>query len=297
MNKFLATFTGVVGSMLAACASGPIVPQGAELVHVSTGYSFTEGPAAGPDGRIYFTDIPNNRIHVYDPQSGKTEVYRQESGAANGLMFDKKGRLYACEGGSRRVTVTSDCGCCISPVAETFDGKKFNSPNDLTLDKWGGIYFTDPRYGSRDNMEMTTEGVYYVDTSGNVTLVDGQLQRPNGIGLSPNGKTLYVADHAAKTILAYDVTAPGRIANKRVLTTLDTPGGCDGMTLDTDGHLYLTVPGGVYVVCPSSGDVLTKIPTPQTPANVCFGGKGSKTLYITAVTSLYKIDVNAKGLR
>ena len=251
---------------------------------------------AGPDGRIYFTDIPNNRIHVYDPRSGETEMYRENSGAANGLIFDKKGQLYACEGGSRRVSVTSDCGCCISPAADAFGGKKFNSPNDLTLDKNGGFYFTDPRYGPRDSMEMTAEGVYYVDKAGNIALVDGELQRPNGIGLSPNGKVLYVADHAAKTILAYDVTAPGQVANKRVLSTLNTPGGCDGLTLDSDGHLYLTVPQAVLIVCPGSGEVLQTIPMPETPANVCFGGKGSRTLYITAVTSLYKIELNTRGI-
>lgn len=284
-------------AFLAACASKPILPEGATVVQVSTGYRFTEGPAAGPDGRIYFTDIPNNRIHVYDPQTEKTEVFRENSGAANGLMFDRHGQLYACEGGARRVSVTSDCGCCITPAAESFGGRKFNSPNDLTIDSRGGIYFTDPRYGPRDNMEMSIEGVYYVDKAGNITLVDGELKRPNGIGLSPDGKVLYVADHAAKTILAYEIVGPGQVANKRVLATLDTPGGCDGMTLDSDGHLYLTVPKAVLVICPGSGEVLQTIPMPETPANVCFGGRGSRMLYITAVTSLYKIELNAKGLR
>lgn len=272
---------------------GPLIAEGAEIRKIADGYTFTEGPAEGRDGLIYFTDIPNQRIHVYDPATDKVSVFREETGRANGLMFTPSGAIFACEGGARRVTRMFDGKLAV--VADSYDGKKLNSPNDITIDNEGGVYFTDPRYGNRDDMEQDVEGVYYLPRGRNPKLqrVIDDLVRPNGIILSHDRKTLYVVDNGDGKIFAYDVTGPGKLENRRLF--VDGVRG-DGMALDERGNIYCAGQGHVWI-WNTDGKQLEKIETPEGPANCTFGGKDGKTLFITARKSFYSLQMNVAGSR
>ena len=270
-------------------STGEIVPKGAKVKKLADGFKFTEGPAQGPDGKIYFTDIPNERIMVFDPESEKTTVYREKSGKANGLWWTAADALLACEGGNRRLTRTDASGNIVV-LADKFDGKKFNSPNDLVQDGYGGIYFTDPRYGNRDDMEMKIEGVYYYGRNKKLTRVIDDAGKPNGVLLSNDGKTLYIADTVKKKIYAYDVTGEGVINNKREFAQI----GSDGLTIDERGNLYATWQGKIWIFSPE-GNELAQIECPEGPANCTLGGPLGNTLYITARKGFYSIDLNVKA--
>jgi gluconolactonase len=281
----------------------PLIPEGAKLEKVWSDGEFTEGPAYGPDGCVYFSDI-GNRIMKYDPATGKTEEYRNPSGRANGLDFDPDGRLVAAEGankgGNRRVTRTEKDGK-ITVLADAWKGKKLNSPNDLTIDTKGRIYFTDPRYVGDEPREIDTESVYRIDPDGTLTQLITDVEKPNGILLSPDMKTLYVADSNPKgkqQLLAFPVKADGSVGEKKVLYDFGKDRGIDGMVVDAKGNIYGAAgdgkKGGVYVFSPE-GKQLGFIPTPETPTNCVFGGKDRKTLYVTAGKSLYRIGLNAEG--
>lgn len=255
---------------------------------VSDGYTFTEGPAMGPDGKIYFSDIPNEKIHVYDPETKEVAVHRSDSGKANGLVWTPHDALLACEGGARRVSMQTADGK-VTTVVDKFEDKKLNSPNDITLDAEGGFYFTDPRYGNRDDMEMEVEGVYYVNRGRQITRVCDDIERPNGIELSQNGKMLFVADTGSGSVFVFDVEGPGKISNKRKFAEI----GSDGMTIDQRGCLYLTNGNAVHVYAPPQGEALGKelenerIVFPENPANVTFGGGQESVLYVTARKGFY----------
>jgi len=281
--------------VLAQATSAQIMPEGTPVQQVATGYKFVEGPAVGPDGLVYFTDIPARLILRYDPATGITSTYREDSGRANGLMFDDQGRLHACEGagdgGARRLSRTEQDGS-ITTLAEAWHGRRLNSPNDLDIDAHGGVYFTDPRYGKRADMEMDIEGVFYLSPDGELTRVIHDLERPNGLILSPDGKTLYVADNAAKKLFAYEVNLPGQPTNPKRFSEMgsDYGGGCDGMTVDVLGRVYATGDQGVYIFNPD-GTEAALIPTPERPSNCTLAPDG-RTLYVTARTSLYKITLS-----
>ncbi|MEX2579855.1 MAG: family 16 glycoside hydrolase [Verrucomicrobiales bacterium] len=266
---------------------GPLVKDGAEFRKLAGDFKFTEGPAVGPDGKIYFNDIPNERTHVYDPSSGETSVHREPTGRANGLFFTPAGALVACEGGARQVTRTDYDGN-VSVLADKFDGKKLNSPNDVVPDRFGGFYFTDPRYGNEDDRELDVEAVYYIDRKSEVSQVAADLAKPNGIILSPDSRTLYIADPGAETIWAYDVESPGKIANKRKFA----PVGSDGMTVDKLGNIYVTWED-VIAFSPDGKEVLRLTP-PEKPANCLLVGN---TLYVTARTGFYAVDLEVDGVQ
>ena len=279
---------------LAGCQTPSLVPEGAWVQQVSTGYKFTEGPASDGAGNIYFTDIPNERIIRYNVAENREYVFRSDTGKANGLMWHK-GCLYMAEGGNRRVTRL--CGDDLQVLATTNPfGRRLNSPNDLAVDYTGGVYFTDPRYGNRDDMQMTTEGVYYRSHDGALTLIIDDLVRPNGVVLAADGRTLYVADNAAKTIYAYEVKSPGVIGVRRFFAAMDpnTNGGPDGMTVDKSGRVYAAGQGAIWV-WDRKGALIEQILVPENPSNAAFGGPRNSTLYITARTSLYKIELHAQG--
>jgi len=267
---------------------GPLVKEGAAFRKLGGDYKFTEGPALAPDGRIYFSDIPNERIHAFDPASGQISIFREPSGKANGLFFTPAGALIACEGGARRVTRTDFAGE-VTVLAEKFDGKKLNSPNDVVPDGHGGFYFSDPRYGKGDDREIDVEAVYYIDKGGKISQVAADLVKPNGAILSPDGGILYIADPGAEKIYAYDIEAPGKPANKREFA----PVGSDGMTVDKLGNIYVTWKGDVIAYSPAGKEVLRLTP-PEGPANCLLAGK---TLYVTARTGFYAIDLEVEGLR
>src|SRR4051812_38353183 len=204
---------------LAAPAADPLptfAAPGAKLEKLWADGEFTEGPAEGPDGCVYFSDI-GNRIMRFDPKTGKTAAFRDPSGRSNGLKFDAKGRLVACEGantgGNRRISITETDGT-VRTLAGTWDGKRFNSPNDLAIDRKGHVYFSDPRYVGDEKREIDTESVYRIDPDGKVTRLITDVEKPNGMLISPDGKTLYVADSnpkGARNLLAFALNDDGAV--------------------------------------------------------------------------------------
>ncbi len=293
------------GSPEAPTAKAPasVLPEKLDVQKVSEGFTFTEGPALGPDGRIWFSDIPNERIHIFDPVAGTTVLHREKTGRANGLMFTPAGALLACEGGARRVTRQESTGEP-SVLSAEFDGKAYNAPNDLDLDGRGGVYFTDPAYGRKPGeMFLGAEGVYYATPDKDrskpakvVRLID-DLVRPNGVLVSNDKKTLYVVDNGSNSLWAYPIEAPGQLGAGRKLCVFDPKEerGGDGLTSDQFGNLYIAA-NGIYIVDPE-GRQLGVIETPERPANCVFGARGSRTLYITAKTSLYRVQLNVDGRR
>jgi gluconolactonase len=268
---------------------GSLVAPGTKVEKLAGGFRFTEGPAADARGNIFFSDIPNNRIHKWS-LDGKLTTFRENSGGANGLYFDRKGNLLACEGGGRRL-VSIDPEGNVTVLADKYDGKPFNSLNDLWIDPKGGVYFTDPRYGRRDNMEQDGEHVYYLTPDGKkVIRVIDDMVRPNGVIGTRNGKKLYVADHGGKKTFVYKINEDGTLSNKKLFA----PEGSDGVTTDNQGNVYLTTK--VVAVYNKKGEKIEEIEVPEQPANVTFGGRDKKTLFITARTSLYAVRMRVKGL-
>jgi gluconolactonase len=293
----------------------------------------TEGPTVAPDGSIYFSDIPFGKdkgmILRYDPKTNKTTVFTDDSMKANGLKFDAQGRLIACEGsdhGGRAVTRRDIKTGKREVIADSYKGKKFNAPNDLVIDTKGRIYFTDPRYLGPEPRELEHRAVYRIDQDGSVVEVTHECEKPNGIVLSPDEKTLYVADHnngtdqidakgpppkkGAMKLYAFPLGPDGLVNGPRkTLADFGDENGIDGMCVDVHGNVYGAVRSlkrpGVWVWDPSGKEV-AYIPTaaPQTgvkepkgiPANVTFGlGGESKVLYVTIDTSLYRIKLKVDG--
>lgn len=275
-----------------------LVPLGpVELV--KDGFKFTEGPAWGPNQALYFTDIPANRIYRYSPKDGALDVFIEPTGHSNGLMFNLKGQLLACQMDGQLVAI--DLSTKVTQLlSDKYNNIRFNACNDLVIDSVGGIYFTDPRYQSPEPYPQGTEAFYYRAADGTVTRLGQNLLAPNGIGLSPDEKTLYVVPSMQKQIMAYPIEAPGKIGNGRVLFELKQPNGedntgGDGMTVDVQGNLYITSALGIQV-CDPAGELLTVIDVPEVPANVTFGGEDYKTLYITARKGLYRCSMPVAGL-
>jgi gluconolactonase len=250
---------------------------------LADGFKFTEGPACDKEGNVYFTDIPNSRIHKWSVD-GKLSTFLENSGQANGLFFDNDGNLIACAGGTGKV-VSIDPQGSITVLADRYEDKPFNSPNDLWIDPHGGIYFTDPRYGSRENLPQHGEHVYYLlaDRKKLIRVIDDMV-RPNGIVGTPDGKLLYVADHGANKTYVYTIKSDGTLSDKKLFAEQ----GSDGMTMDEHGNVYLTAQA--VTVYDPAGKRLGTIDVPETPSNVCFGRDPQKTLFITARTSLYSVE-------
>lgn len=307
-----------------AAAQAPVVPPGAAVEKVFGGGFFLEGPAAAPDGSIYFSDITNppasgwqlGHIWRFDPATGETRIYRSPSGQSNGLEFDARGRLVAAEGanrGGRRITRTDLATGRSTAVALDFNGRAFNSPNDLVIDERGRIWFTDPRYSGPETIEQPVQGVYRIDPDGTVSLVIADAGKPNGIAISPDQRTLYVAssDNGAtgplpagvrarpgrNAVLAYDIAADGSASYRAPLVEW-TAGGPDGIAVDVEGNLWSSVAGQQPAVCAYAPDGrgLGCIPVPEVPSNVAFGrGAERNMLYVTARTGLYRVRVGREG--
>lgn len=276
---------------LISCVNKPIVVS--EVEKLAGDFSFTEGPAVDSKGNVYFTDIPNKLILIWTIDN-KLDTFRVNSGRANGLYFDKDGNLLACEGEEGRITSTSQDGD-YTAIATEYDGKRFNQTNDLWPDKKGGVYFTDPKYGGDVN-DLPQDGmhVYYINPDHtSVIRVCDDLGKPNGILGTRNGKTLYVTDTQIKKTYKYDIQDDGSLTNKTLFVEVS----CDGMTIDKAGNVYLTTGGknAVDIFSPS-GELLESIEVPEKPSNVCFGGKDRNQLFITARTSIYRVDMNTKGV-
>jgi gluconolactonase len=292
-----------------------LVPRDAVIEVLAEGFRWSEGPVWDrAAGRLLFSDVPNNVVHAWSEKGGlssflKPSGYTGPEGGggrepgANGLAFDAKGRLVLCQHGDRRISRLED-GRFVTLV-DRFEGKRFNSPNDLVLGADGSIYFTDPPYGLTKTFddpgrEIGWNGVYRLAPDGRVSVLAKDLRAPNGIGLSPDGGTLYVgqSDPDRPVVMAYDLAKDCTVSNGRVF--FDTtplrkngPGGPDGLKVDRDGNVFTTGPGGVVVVSPKGeylGTIVTGIPT----ANLAFGDDGS-TLYLTANDRLCRVRTTTKG--
>jgi len=267
-----------------------------KITKLHSDFLFTEGPAADRDGNCYFTDVRSNRIHRISTD-GKLTTFLENSQGCNGLMFDRKGRLFACQGGAGRI-ITIDIGTKkITPCAEKYGGNRFNRPNDIAVDVHGGAYFTDPMFGRRrrdgSRPPQDKQCVYYVDKAGNATRLIDDLTRPNGTLLAPNGKTLYVLPSGPGTVglFAYEVKAPGKLGPARKIFAAERG---DGLTVDRKGNLYLTQ-GSTIVVVSASGKKLGSIQFPERPSNCTFAGKDFDHLVVTARTSVYVVQMAVKG--
>lgn len=267
-----------------------VTAPGAQVIKLADGFSFTEGPAADKEGNVYFTDQPNDRILVWTV-NGELKTFLNPTGRANGLYFDHHGNLLSCSDMDNELWSITPAGNH-TVLVKDYDGKRLNGPNDLWVHPGGGIYFTDPLYKrdywTRDPaMQQDGQHVYYLTPDRQrVTRVDDQLVQPNGIIGSPDGKLLYVADIGDRKTYVYDIRSDGSLANRRLFTSM----GSDGMTIDRQGNIYLTG-RGVTVFNPQ-GEQIEHIPVEAGwTANVCFGGKDMKTLFITASEYLFSIRV------
>jgi gluconolactonase len=296
----LALFALVIGGTTLA-QDKPIAgigPSG-EIKKVQTGFQFTEGPAPDPEGNLYFSDVKGGKMHKIDA-SGKLSVFREKSNTSNGLMVNAKGEIVACEMEGAIVAISAD-GKDRRVIADKYDGKRFNAPNDLVIDKAGGVYFTDPSFRAPTPLPQEKTCVYYVDTAGKVTRLIDDLPNPNGVRLSPDEKTLYVFPSGQKQMMSYPVEGPGKIGKGKTFCELEqakTGGnaGGDGGAIDSKGNVYIAAGTGVQVFDPS-GKMLGTIKFPEQPSNATFGGKDLKTLYVTARTSVYSCSMDVVGHR
>lgn len=277
-----------------------LVPENAVLRKLATGMQFVEGPVWFDDtagGFLVFSDIPGNALKRWRAQDGVT-TFRAPSYNANGNTRDRAGRLITCEHGSRRVTCTEKDGT-VRVLAERFEGKRLNSPNDAVVKSDGSLWFTDPPYGlaNKSLKELDKNYVFRRAPDGiALTVVARDFDMPNGLCFSPDESKLYIADSGAPHhIRVFDVHPDGSLANGRVFCVI-APGVPDGIRCDRAGNLWSTAGDGVHVFAPN-GALIGKIPVPETPANLCFGGRAGTTLFITARTSLYALEVTANGTR
>lgn len=291
-------------------------------VSVDAAVCFLEGPAEDDRGNLFFSDIAGNRL-LRRTSDGSLSTVREPSGRANGNTFDAEGRLVTCEGteqgldGGRRVVRTDMTTGAVEVLTDRFQGKRYNSPNDVVVDPLGRVWFTDPYYGPhRELLEQGAEAVYRIDPDGSVTRVlsQPQIERPNGLVISPDARTLYVVDSHSRQggnrkIWAFDVDDDGSLGKRRLVVDFGRGRGGDGIRLDSQGHLWVAagvarprndgetdeVPPGVYVFGPD-GDPIGRIPIPEDlVTNLTFGGPGRKTLYVTAGRTVFRMPVAVEG--
>ena len=324
-------------------AAEPIIPPGAKLEKLFDGIVLTEGVAVAPDGMVYFSDITfshqakteTGAIHAghiwkYNPKTNKTTIFRSPSGMSNGIKFDARGDMIICEGadyGGQRVTRTDMKTGMSYIITGMFEGRRLNSPNDVTIDLKGRLYFSDPRYLGHEAIEQPVMGVYRIDPDGSIHRIISDAGKPNGVCISPDQKTLYVVsnDNGATgferlgkaedakgpvapaaplrkghmALMAYDLNAKGEATFRKTLVNYYPEDGPDGLVVDAQGNLFVAVRSekrpGIVVYSPD-GKELAYIKTPELPTNVGFArGKDAKLLYVTSGKSLYRIRTNVKG--
>jgi gluconolactonase len=300
--------------------AGLLAPDAATSVAART--CLLEGPAFDGDGNLFFSDIFGNRIYRMAP-GGALSVFRADSGRTNGNTFDARGRLVSCEGaeqgpgGRRRIVRTDVKTGAVEVLTDNYRGRRYNSPNDVCVDAKGRIWFTDPFYGEdRSGLEQDAEAVYRIDPGGAVTraLAPPQIERPNGLALAPDARTLYVVDSHSRPggnrkIWAFAVGDDGTPGERRLVYDFGRGRGGDGLRLDERGNLWVAagimfprnagetadVPPGVYVITPG-GTLLGRIPIPEDLCtNLAFGGPGRRTLFVTAGKSIYRVPLAVSG--
>lgn len=296
----------------------PIVPQNAVLKELWNEGDFTEGVAVRSDGMVFFSDILRDahkpgRILKYNPQDGTTTLFCPDSRKSNGLFFAPDGRLLAAcgaNGGAMALCEVKPDGSVVALV-QKFQGKRLNSPNDLVIHKDGSVYFSDPRYIGPEPIELDHQSVYRYDlATGDLSRATTDIEKPNGVHVSPDGKTLYVAETnngstgqnqtdspspGRMTLNAFDIASDGTLSNKRVLVNFGSQLGVDGMTIDRKGRIFAAVRSedrfGIVVYSPA-GEELDYLATPSLPTNCCFGtGTESEVLYVTAGGGLYQVSL------
>jgi gluconolactonase len=305
-----------------------IIDPGSKIKEVFAGGEgvLLEGPAMAPDGSLYFTDITITQfegmkagiIWNYNPESGEAKVYRSPSGMANGLSFDTNGNLIICEGadfGGRRIVKTDIKSGKSTILSGLYNDRPFNAPNDLVIDSRGYIYFTDPRYFGKEPIDQPVNGVYRIDPDGTVHLIIANASKPNGITISPDNKTLYIANNfngitgslpedfngpyseTSGTILEYTLLPDGNVQFRGILIDFMNTGP-DGIKVDVEGNIYIALGNHIGVYSPK-GEKVAEIEIPNSSVtNLCFGrGKWSKTLFITASKKLYTIATKKEGFQ
>jgi gluconolactonase len=287
-----------------------LVAVDAVIERVAGGLAFTEGPV-WRGGLLLFSDIPNKRIARWRRLPEGPELTTYATGMSNGLTLDRQGRVLAAEHDGRRVTRVADDGTR-TVLADRFQGKRLNSPNDIVVKSDGAVYFTDPPYGVQparpgtvrpagwwtrpiEGKEQASNGVYRLEADGTLRLLLDDFALPNGLAFSPDESILYIDDSAHKHIRAFDVRSDGSLANGRVLLDMasEDPGVPDGLKVDVRGNVFCTGPGGVWV-CRPDGTLLGRIVLPELPANLAWGEDGS-VLYLTARTSVYRLATRTRG--
>jgi gluconolactonase len=294
--------------LTATCASAQIQLPGATPTKLATGYVFTEGALYDPNGGVYFEDmhpsgqVATNPSHMlrYNIATGVTSVVDPSSGGANGLYYNANGQIVSADRERRQISLRSAGNVSVvqQALVTGYNGSQFNGPNDLVVDSVGGIYFTDPDYENRHSLP---EAVYYLSVQGALTRLVTGLTHPNGVILSPDGHTFYLAVEGQKFIEQYDVTSPGVLANPRLFARDDVnaqgqtiPGitnGPDGLTIDPAGNIYAAVQNAVWAWNPQ-GQQLFQLSFPEDPTNLDFGGADGRTLFVTAGISLYSVELN-----
>lgn len=263
---------------------------------ITEGYEFTEGPVWHDSGYLLFSDIPANTIYKWVPGEEAVE-FLKPSGNSNGLTFDEDGNLLLAqhEGTLSRLTGGQE----LETIVDNFEGKRLNSPNDLAVKSDGSIYFTDPDFGvSDEDKKLDFNGVYRHSEENGLELLVDDFDLPNGIVFSPNENRLYVNDTQNNHIRVFDVDMDGNLMNGRIFAEMeaDADGAADGMKVDTDGNLYSTGPGGLWIFSPE-GEVLHQIEMPERVTNLAWGGSDFDTLFLTAPDAVYQLETNAKGVR
>lgn len=285
-----AVLTGIAVAVLCLVVSGQDFSE-IKVEQLAKGYTYTEGPAWSKDGYLIFSDTPSDRLLKWVPGHA-VETFRENAGGPSGNAFDSEGRLYTCETRARRVTRTDKKGA-IDVIAEKWEGKRLNAPNDIVVSKSGHAYFTDPAFGAQaDRRELDFYGVYQIPPKGAMKLVAKMTGRPNGIALSPNGRVLYVVDSDERSVRAYDLDKNGDAGNERVLISGITgvPG---GLRVDEKGNLFITAEG--IAMYSADGKRVHIFPMKERASNCGFGEPDLKTLFVTSGGVVFRIRLDLKG--
>ncbi len=286
----------ILGGGFTSCNSQKeLIKEGHRPQLISNEFEFTEGPASDAEGNVYFTDQPNNRIHKWSVEDNSISLFMNDAGRANGLYFDSEGNLLAAADENSEIWKIS-FEKNVEVLVDDFEGKRLNGPNDLWVAPNGGFYFTDPYYQrdywERTEKEIKEECVYYLNSQGEISIAADDLVQPNGIIGTPDGKTLYIADIGDNKTYSYKINPDGKLSDKKLFIEL----GSDGMTIDSEGNVYLT--GDGVAIFDKSGKKIQHIPIDKDwTANVTFGGKKQQTLFITAQEAIYSLEMNVKGVR
>lgn len=296
MNRFILLFIFVLGFGIQICYSQTMVEERAEPELIVEGFKFTEGPFWHPDGYLLFSDIPANTIYKWQPGSESASTYISPSGSSNGITWDPVQNRVVVAQHSGKISAIKDDSLHV--LASAYENKRLNSPNDVAVSSDGAIYFTDPPFGvSEEDKELEINGVYRLKSNGQVELLYDGLARPNGIVFSPDEQTMYVNDLSSGEILSFDVTSDGNVSLPSAFANVGAAsdsGAADGMVVDSEGRLYSTGPGGIYVFSPT-GQQVDMIELPVRATNLEWGPDGESVLYISTPNAIYRLQMRSQA--